>query len=68
MNGQSGIIGDLNEKWVKGQTRPYGNKELKTKKEKMRNGGRPNMALHLRGILKDQKWSLGAHFFEQTRF
>ena len=34
MNGQSGIIGDLNEKGV---TRPYGNKELKTKKEKMRN-------------------------------
>ena len=23
--------------WVKGQIRPYGNKELKTKKEKMRN-------------------------------
>ena len=37
MNGQSGIIGDLNEKCVKGQTRRYGNKELKTKKEKMRN-------------------------------
>ena len=57
MNDQNGIIGDLNEKWVKGQTRPYGNKELKTKK--MRNeelGGRPNMALHLRGILKDQTW------------
>ena len=40
MNDQSGIIGDLNEKWVKGQTRPYGNKELKTKKEKMRNENR----------------------------
>ena len=40
LNGQSGIIGDLNEKWVKGQTRPYGNKELKTKKEKMRNEDR----------------------------
>ena len=26
------------------------------------------MALHLSGILKDQKWSLGAHFFEETRF
>ena len=25
------------KKGVKGQTRPYGNKELKTKKEKMRN-------------------------------
>ena len=40
MNGQRGIIGDLNEKWVKGQTRPYGNKELKAKKEKMRNENR----------------------------
>ena len=40
MNGQSGIIGDLNEKWVKGETRPYGNKELKTKKEKMGNENR----------------------------
>ena len=26
--------------WVKDQTRPYGNKELKTKKEKMRNEDR----------------------------
>ena len=40
MNGQSGIIGDLNEKWVEGQTRPYGNKELKTKKEKKKNENR----------------------------
>ena len=40
MNDQSGIIGDLNEKWVKDETRPYGNKELKTKKEKMRNENR----------------------------
>ena len=49
----SGIIGDLNEKWVKGQTRPYRNKELKTKKEKIRNEKwvcRPNMALHLKEI------------------
>ena len=40
MNGQKGIIGDLNEKWVKGQTKPYGNKELKAKKKKMRNEDR----------------------------
>ena len=26
------------------------------------------MALHLSRIFKDQKWSLGAHFFEPSRF
>ena len=26
------------------------------------------MALHLNGILKDQKWSLGAHFMSKPVF
>ena len=31
-------------------------------------GLRPNKALHLSGILKDKKWSLGAHFMSKPVF
>ena len=81
MNGQSGTIGDLNEKWVKGQARPYGNKELKTKKEKMRNKnecvGKHGLTLKwIKGQTrpygfkeyKGQKCGLSAHFFEHITF
>ena len=70
MNCQSGIIGDLNEKWVKGQTRPYGNKELKTKKEKMRNEDewKAKHGLTLKWDVKRPKVAFGSSFYEQTRF
>ena len=68
MNGQSGIIGDLNEKWVKGQTRPYGNKELKTKKDKMRIEWKAKHGLTLKWDFKKPKVVFGSSFVEQTRF
>ena len=51
MNGQSGIIGDLNEIMGFEPNMALGSLNdlrQKKKKKKMRNGCRPNMALHLR--------------------
>ena len=58
------------KKWVKGQTRPYGNKELKTKNEKMRNenGWKAKHGLTLKWDFKRPKMVFGSSFYEETHF